>query len=79
MENRIYGNNVDINYSNTHEFFEQRGEGKNLKSIYNYVMFQDDNPELVILRDKQEKDKIGSILTWNQGEKVLDVGCGIAR
>lgn len=79
MKNRIYGERVNIDYDNTLNFFEQRGKDKELKSKYNYVLFQDDSPEIAIMRDKQEKEKICSKLSWNLSEKVLDIGCGIGR
>ncbi|SHM79867.1 Methyltransferase domain-containing protein [Anaerosporobacter mobilis DSM 15930] len=79
MENRVSGNKIDISYENTLEFFEHRGNGKELKHKYNYVLFQDENPELAILRDSQEKQKISNLLTWNKEEMLLDIGCGIGR
>ena len=30
-------------------------------------------------RDIQEKEKISRILTWENGQRVLDIGCGIGR
>lgn len=79
MKNRIYGERVNIDYDNTLNFFEERGKDKELKSKYNYVLFQDDSPEIAIMRDKQEKEKICSKLNWNLNEEVLDIGCGIGR
>lgn len=79
MSERVYGNKVKIDYDNTLDFFEHRGDGKNLDNKYNYVLFQDDSPEIAIQRDKDEKVKIGNVLNWNKGERVLDIGCGIGR
>lgn len=78
-ENRISGRSVDIDYNNTLDFFNSRGVDKKLEHKYNYVLFQDDNPELAILRDKQEKEKIGALLEWTRDETVLDIGCGVGR
>lgn len=76
---RISEKHVDINYQNTLDFFNGRGSNKALGHKYNYVLFQDENPELAVLRDKQEKEKISSLLNWQQGQTVLDLGCGIGR
>lgn len=79
MDSRISGEKVSIDYADTLNFFNGRGVDKKLTHKYNYVLFQDEDPELVILRDKQEKEKIGRLLNWNQGETVLDIGCGVGR
>lgn len=79
MENRISGKHVDIDYKNTLEFFNGRGVEKELKHKYNYVLFQDETPELAVLRDKQEKEKISALLSWENGQTVLDIGCGVGR
>ncbi len=79
MENRITGKSVDIDYKNTLDFFNNRGVDKKLEHKYNYVLFQDDNPELAVLRDQQEKDKIIELLSWEKGQTVLDIGCGVGR
>ena len=79
---RIKGEKINVNYENIQEFFDTRGAKDNLKSKYSYVLFQDDHPDLAELRDKQEKEKIVSILpSLNQGggQYVLDIGCGIGR
>ena len=82
MSKRITGEKVDVDYSNIHDFFEERGAKKNFGSKYNYVLFQDDNPELAEARDKQEKEKIAELLGLENGQtgkSVLDIGCGIGR
>ena len=58
MPGRVYGKKVDIDYGDTLDFFENRGDGKELGSKYNYVLFQDDTPEIAVERDRQEKEKI---------------------
>lgn len=79
MDKRIYGEKCDISYDKTLEFFENRGNHKKLKHKYNYVLFQDDSPELAVERDRFEKKKIGGLLHWQQGNTVMDIGCGVGR
>jgi len=50
-----------------------------LKHKYNYVLFQDDNPELAVERDLYEKKKILSQISFVKDELVLDIGCGVGR
>lgn len=79
MDKRIYGSRFDIDYDKTLSFFENRGSNKELRHKYNYVLFQDDAPELAVERDQYEKEKISSLLTWKSENVVLDIGCGIGR
>jgi len=79
MGQRIIEDKVDLDYGNIREFFDRRGENKQLGSKYNYVLYQDDCPELAVKRDLQEKDKISRILCLEAGRRVLDIGCGIGR
>ncbi len=60
------------------KFFEQRVR-KDLPYRYNYVNYQDDNPELVIERDRVEKNLIVPQLEIRTGMKILDIGCGVGR
>ena len=79
MGQRVQQKSIDINYQNVHNFFEERGENKHLAHKYNYVLFQDDNPDLAIKRDEQEKEKICSLLDLKAGQRILDLGCGVGR
>ena len=79
MENRVYGEKVNIDYNQTLEFFENRGKNKKLGTKYNYVLFQDDSPDIAIKRDSQEKSRICKFLSWDKKDIVLDIGCGIGR
>ena len=79
MKDRVYNDKIDIDYGKTLDFFEHRGDNKLLNTKYNYVLFQDDSPEIAVKRDKEEKEKIGKSLSWSEGKKVLDIGCGIGR
>ncbi len=79
QDKRIKGENIEIDYSDTLSFFDSRGNNTPLKHKYNYVLFQDEQPELAIERDCSEKRKINSVLTYQAGECVLDIGCGVGR
>lgn len=79
MGRRIQQEHVDIRYQSVQKFFEERGRNENLAHKYNYVLFQDDDPELAIRRDAQEKQKICELLELEPGQRVLDIGCGIGR
>lgn len=79
MGDRIAGDRVDLDYKDVQRFFDTRGENKQLGSKYNYVLYQDDCPELAVKRDQQEKEKISQILSLESGQRVLDIGCGIGR
>lgn len=79
MSKRILGEKINIDYNDTLAFFNGRGVNKELKNKYNYVLFQDDNPELAEKRDQIEKEKISKMLSWDKNQVVLDLGCGIGR
>ena len=78
MESRIKGERIDIKYEETHMFFEQHGN-EGVKHRYNYVLFQDNTPEVAINRDRMEKDKIKTKIDFKEGKRALDIGCGIGR
>jgi len=75
---RIKGERVNINANNVSAFFSNRVK-KDLPYRYNYTNYQDANPDLVILRDKKEKEKIVPLLEVMDGYSVLDIGCGVGR
>ena len=79
MSDRIVGERVDVDYGSVSKFFEDRGNNQDLAHKYNYVLFQDENPQLAIERDQQEKDKICQLLKPAKNQRVLDIGCGIGR
>lgn len=76
---RVLGDKVDIKYSDVETFFDNRTSNMDIKHKYNYVLYQDQCPELAIERDRCEKDKIAPFLGNVEGKRVLDVGCGIGR
>lgn len=78
MDNRIQGVCVDIDNIETKKFFDGRAK-KNIKYLYNKCLYQDNNPELALLRDQEEKTKILTLLDIHQNDKVLDIGCGVGR
>lgn len=79
MSRRVAGEKVELDYSDIQSFFEERGKNKKLGNKYNYVLYQDDCPELAVMRDRQEKEKIANFLSLKKGQRVLDIGCGIGR
>jgi Predicted methyltransferase (contains TPR repeat) len=79
MESRVKGKSIEINYNDTLDFFNSRGRVEPLKHKYNYVLFQDEHPELAIERDNYEKNKINGIIDFAKQDSVLDIGCGVGR
>lgn len=79
MKERTIGESVELNYDSVQKFFEERGENDKLKNKYNYVLFQDQEPELAVRRDREEKAKIGTLLSFDMPMRALDIGCGIGR
>ncbi len=75
---RIVGNHCDIDNDRTHAFFEER-TGKKLPHRYNYVIYQDSNPELALERDRYEKEKMLPFLAVREDSRILDIGCGVGR
>lgn len=78
MNKRIKGTQIDIEYKDTLDFFENHGK-EGVRHRYNYVLFQDNNPEIAINRDAFEKTKIREQIEFTSGSRVLDIGCGIGR
>lgn len=78
MEKRIKGKIVDIKDQSTKDFFNNR-KNKNLPHRYNYVNYQDDEPEKVLERDRIEKKKIEPFIPFKEWNYILDIGCGVGR
>lgn len=78
VKGRIIGKISDIDTDVTRTFFDNRIK-KKLPHRYNYVIYQDANPELALERDMYEKSKIGPLLKIQRYSKVLDIGCGVGR
>ncbi len=75
---RIFADKVDVKEDDIKDFFEEHTK-KNLKHRYNYVLFQDDHPELAIVRDEKEKHRILPIFGNINDKIILDIGCGVGR
>lgn len=78
MKSRISGKKVAINDGKTRDFFDMR-TSKILPHRYNYVNYQDSNPELAIERDQYEKRLVQKYLQLDNLSRVLDIGCGVGR
>ncbi len=75
---RLKGVACDIDERRTKDFFDNRTD-KKLPHRYNYVIYQDNNPELALERDRYEKDKMLPHLLKGSQIRVLDIGCGVGR
>ena len=76
---RVKKDKINLDYEKTKAFFRNRSEKYNDANPYAATMFQDDHPELVVKRDKYEKDKLYPLLKLNANSKILDLACGIGR
>ena len=57
-EQRVKSKKVDLDEDQVKRFFEGRGSHINEDAPITSVLYQDNNPELALSRDKAEKDKI---------------------
>jgi cyclopropane fatty-acyl-phospholipid synthase-like methyltransferase len=73
---RLIDRLADIEYHDTHSFFEARGAGDQ-SSALTATMYQE--ATLAEQRDRAEKEMILPMLALNQGDRVFDVGCGAGR
>jgi len=78
MGHRVYGKNIEIDEKKVKDFFNARVK-RNLPHRYNYVIYQDNNPELAMQRDEYEKDFINGIIDFKANAQVIDIGCGVGR
>ena len=78
IKSRVSDKIININDQAVKTFFEERAK-KALPHKYNYVIYQDDHPELAIQRDEYEKKFILEKIYINDGIKILDIGCGVGR
>lgn len=75
---RIYGDEKSIDAAAVKTFFENRTK-KNVKYRLNVTNLQDKNPEVALLRNQQEVDKILPLLELKENSYILDIGCGVGR
>ena len=69
----------NLDYAETKRFFEKRAGKYNSERPYTVTMYQDNNPELVRKRNKEELEKLYPMLHIDSRSTVLDVACGIGR
>lgn len=79
MQNgRIYGDEKNIDATAVKKFFANRTQ-KNVKYRLNVTNLQDSNPEVAIMRNQEEVDKIVPLLNFKPDSCILDIGCGVGR
>lgn len=76
---RVKGERERIDYKQVGAFFENRAKKYKEDTPYTVTMYQDNNPDLVDKRNKQEVEIILPKLELNSSSTILDVGCGIGR
>lgn len=76
---RIKKNVTNIDYGQTKNFFDKRAGKYQENNPYSVTMYQDNNPELVDERNREETLKLLPLLRINEESKVLDLACGIGR
>lgn len=78
-KDRVLSEIIEVPYEETHRFFDRRMDKHNAECAYTAIMYQDQNPELVLERDAYEKDKILPSMAIQSGAFVFDIGCGVGR
>jgi ubiquinone/menaquinone biosynthesis C-methylase UbiE len=78
-QTRILGQSVEIEYSSTHAFFEQRANKVQQVGILGVTMYQDRSPGLAETRDGYEEQIATPLLNLTDQTRVLDIGCGTGR
>lgn len=76
---RIKQEKENISYYEVKDFFAKRAKKYRADNPYSVTMCQDDNPQLVIERNKKEIQKLTPLLQLSSSSKVLDIACGIGR
>lgn len=75
---RFYGDEKNIDATAVKKFFANRTQ-KNVKYRLNVTNLQDSNPEVAIMRNQEEVDKIVPLLNFKPDSCILDIGCGVGR
>lgn len=76
---RVKEERMDIDYNDTKQFFKKRAKRFQVNNPYSVTMYQDNNRELVIERNKKEVEKLLPLLKIKEDTKLLDIACGIGR
>ncbi len=76
---RIKKEITNIDYNKTKNFFQNRASKYKEDNPYSVTMYQDDNAELVRMRNEKEMNKLIPRLQLTEESKVLDIACGIGR
>lgn len=76
---RIRDRIAAIDYESTLRFFEQRAARYSEVGPLSVTMYQDQDRDLAVERDRRERDRILPLLAPAGPVAVLDVGCGVGR
>lgn len=76
---RIKKDITNIDYNQTKSFFQNRAGKYREDNPYSVTMYQDNNAELVRMRNEKEMNKLIPRLNLSEDSKVLDIACGIGR
>lgn len=76
---RIKKEITNIDYNKTKNFFQNRASKYKEDNPYSVTMYQDNNAELVRMRNEKEMNKLIPRLQLTEESKVLDIACGIGR
>jgi SAM-dependent methyltransferase len=77
---RVYDETIDLDYTATRRFFEQRGEKISTVGALGAVLYQDRQPDLARRRSDHEIRTIAPRLrAAGSLQNILDLGCGTGR
>ena len=79
MDNRIYGEIVDIDSESVQNFYDCRAQNVSGNTPYSAVLLSDHAPELIEEQMKIEEELLFPRLKISTQSRVLDIGCGIGR
>jgi len=79
METRVYDRKLDISEEHLKGFWNKRAEKYDGENPYVSIKLGDKDPSRARRWDEYEKNHIIPLLNINNGDKVLDIGCGIGR